>query len=144
MFRTWIKHIFLFGIMLLTTCAFAQTEIVPSDDIVKASENIVVLHFTNAELQVETKSQLREIKKALNDLITLPVPELRTQRYADYQMRPGQWSIGQLIDAYFLSTSSQETSSFEFYDDSKKEEAQKVLKQILHDVEDSIPYGAGE
>jgi hypothetical protein len=145
MFQRWIKQIFLCGMFCFTACALIQAETVLPDEHNPASKNIVVSYFSGAELQAETKSQLREIKKALNDMLNLSIPELQARRYADYQMAPDQWSLGELLNAYFLSAdgSPQETDA-RFYKESKQAEAQRILRQKLYDVEEAIPHGAGE
>jgi hypothetical protein len=88
MFQRWIKQIFLCGMFCFAACALAQVETVLPDTPSPASKNIVVSYFSGAELQAETRSQLHEIKKALNDMLNLPIPELQARRYADYQMTP--------------------------------------------------------
>lgn len=108
------------------------------------SENLVVRFFADAELQVETRQQLREIQRALNDALTLPVAELRARRYADYTMTADRWTFGMLISAYFLSEQPINPELDEFYADSKQPEAAEVLAHWLSEVTAAIPDGAGD
>jgi hypothetical protein len=147
MFRISTIPIFLCGMFLLSACDFAPTRpavtAMPANTSV--SENVVASYFAGAELQAETKSQLREIKRALEDMLNLSIPDLQAQRYADYQMTPGQWSLGELLNAYFLSVDgSPQKTDARFFEDSKQAAAQRVLKQKLRDVEAAISHGAGE
>jgi hypothetical protein len=127
-------------------CANVQAETVSQHEpLERATEqNLVVLYFMDADLQAETRAQLREVKRALDDMLTQPVSTLRANRYADYMMKPGQWTLGMLLNAYFMSVYPQETDSLKFYEDSKKPEAIIILKEKMMEVEKSIPNGAGE
>jgi uncharacterized membrane protein len=144
MFRILIGQILLCGMFFLGACAATQTGTQASGT-AAASGNIVVSWFAGAELQTETRSQLREIRKALNDMLALPVPQLQARRYADYQMKPDQWTLDQLLNAYFLSASGgQQEIDSRFYKDIKKAQAQDILREKLREVEAAIPDGAGE
>jgi hypothetical protein len=65
--------------------------------------NTVVTFLEGADQQWETQGQGREIEKALNDMLMLSPDELRKQRYANYQMQPGAWTIIELLHRYFVS-----------------------------------------
>jgi hypothetical protein len=108
------------------------------------SGNLVVRFFSDANLQAETRTQLRELRRGLEDALTLPVFQWRARRYADYTMTPNRWTFGRLIRAYFLSGAPIDTESEKFYEDCKKPEAVAVLKGRLSEVEQAIPHGAGE
>jgi hypothetical protein len=150
MFRTVLQNlrifiVFAFGGLLLA-CAQAQT--VPAaakgEKRNVTSENLVVRYFADADLQAETRQQLREIRRALEDALTLPIAELRIRRYADYTMTVDRWTFGKLIGSYFMSAQPMDTESENFYEDSKKPEAVATLKRRLTEVEEAIPHGAGE
>ncbi|MDR3323404.1 MAG: hypothetical protein LBS89_04275 [Zoogloeaceae bacterium] len=107
----------------------------PVQTALSSSENLVVQFFLDAELQVETREQLREVKKALRDLRSLPVGTLRARRYANYALEPDQWPLGALLKHYYLSANFTDTDSLRFYQDSKKPAAQILLKKKLAEVE---------
>jgi hypothetical protein len=133
------------SIGLSFACAQAQTApAVEEEKAGTASMNLVVRYFSDADLQAETQQQLREIRQALNDAITLPVAELCVRRYANYMMTPDRWAFGKLIGSYFLSTAPIDPESKEFCEDSKKPEAATVLKRRLAEVDEAIPDGAGK
>ncbi len=148
MFRSVLQYLRIFAVFvfggLLFACAQAQTAPAKGEKGNAAPANLVVRYFSDADLQAETRQQLREIRRALNDALTLPVAELRKRRYADYTMAPDRWTFGKLVGSYFMSTQPVDPESKKFYEDSKKPEATEVLKRRLAEVEEAIPHGAGE
>jgi len=120
----------------------------PGDVVCEPTENLVVCFFSSAVFQAEAKDQKREIRRALMDALELPVEELRKPRYADYQMRPDQWTFSQLLDGYFNSISRIKgrrvmTEWDEFHEALKTPEAIPVLKHWIETVEEAIPSGVG-
>jgi hypothetical protein len=146
-------RIFLMGVLwaLLVPVGMAEGNAADDPPTVKeekgneaVSENLVVQFFSDADLQAETRTQLREIRRALDDALTLPVSQWRARRYADYTMTANRWTFGKLISAYFLSSAPIDPKSEKFYEDCKKPEAAAVLQGRLAEVEQAIPHGAGE
>jgi len=108
-----------------------------------ASGNLLVRYFYDAELQVETQSQIQEIKRAFNDALELPLDTLRAQRYADYRMMPNRWTFGKILSAYFCCNGPERyvnSESEAFYADAKKPEAVPVLKRRLAWLDKSLPH----
>jgi hypothetical protein len=58
--------------------------------------------FRGAEIQAENQAQRDEITLALNDMATEPPAVLRNKRYADYQGRPGKWTLLELLKHYVV------------------------------------------
>jgi hypothetical protein len=69
----------------------------------KGTEASLARVLEAAELQIETTAQRRELTRALRDLATVGPSELAKRRYADYQGRDGQWTVGRILRAYLLS-----------------------------------------
>ena len=67
-----------------------------------AAPNPVVAYLEDAELQAEGEAQLENIRAALRDWATLSVTELRARRYADFQGRPAQWDLLELLQHHFV------------------------------------------
>ena len=104
------------------------------------SGNLFARYFADMDLQVETEDQMREIRRALNDALTLPLDEFRAQRYANYRMEPNSWTFGELLQAYFAGVplSSVDVESDAFYEDTKKPAAIPVLKHLLNRIDWSL------
>ncbi|MDR3159620.1 MAG: hypothetical protein LBU11_11600 [Zoogloeaceae bacterium] len=94
--------------------------------------------------QAQTRRQLLEIRRALDDALTLPIAELRARRHADYMLTPNRWTFWELLAAYFISARLADAESETFYADSKKPEAKAALERRLAEVELAIPHGAGD
>ena len=67
-----------------------------------SAPNPVVAYLEDAELQAEGEAQLENIRAALRDWATLSVTELRARRYADFQGRPAQWDLRELLQHHFV------------------------------------------
>ncbi len=101
------------------------------------STNVLVRFFEDCEPQAEDKEQAREILRALEDMMTKSVKQLKKVRYKDYQGRTKRWTLVQLIQRYHSSPVL--FSEEEFYRDVKKPEAQAVIKK--HAIELHITLG---
>jgi hypothetical protein len=114
------------------------------------SYNVVQCFFSAADLQAETQSQLREIRRALTDALELPIEELRKPRYADYTMVPNQWTFDELISRYFLGVAlirgwgHVDPDTNGFYPALKLPESIPVLKRRIEEVERAIPSSVGD
>jgi len=100
--------------------------------------NTVVAYLQGAERQSEDLDQRREIEKALNDMLTLSPDELRTRRYANYQMEPGAWDIIHLLHRYFVPEKLKGLDEARFYRDIAKPEARAVIQEHLREVREAI------
>jgi hypothetical protein len=114
------------------------------------STNSFIRLFAFADLQLETKAQAREIKRALMDAQTLPLDQLRAASYAEPGMQANQWTFGRLIMAYIYSVSASCSGDYvdfegeQFIADVKKPEALPTLKRLLTFIDSAIEAGAGE
>jgi len=101
--------------------------------------NTVVAFLQGADQQWETQEQGREIEKALNDMLTLTPDELRKQRYANYQMQPGIWTVIELLHHYFAPQQPAHIDESTFYKDASNPAAHAVIRLHLEEVSKSIP-----
>jgi hypothetical protein len=67
--------------------------------------NPLVAYLRGAELQCEDDAQRINVRRALDDLATLPLDELRVRRYADYQGTPGAWDLPRVLRAWLTAVS---------------------------------------
>lgn len=112
--------------------ATGDTAAVPAAD-----ENEVVRYLKGAERQAETDDQRREIRRALEDLATLPAPELRKKRYADASMKPGQWSLATLLRKYFVPAELHTIDEERLYEDAQRPEARAVVKGQITAIDEN-------
>jgi hypothetical protein len=92
--------------------------------------NQVVLYLNGAERQAETDEQRQEILRALEDLRTLTPQALTQRRYADYENKPGQWTLVQLLEKYFVpSLGSCSIDEETLYRDAQSPRAREVIEQ---------------
>ncbi len=99
------------------------------------SKNVVVRFLMCAELQSETGPQRAEIYKALHDATALPVAELKTTRYADYEGKAGQWTLPTLLSRYFVPPSPMSLNDADFFRDVGTKEAREILKKWCRRLE---------
>jgi hypothetical protein len=97
-------------------------------------DNVVVDFLKGAERQVETEEQRREIRRALEDLLTLPAADARARRYADYQGKPGTWSATQLLQRYYVPAKPMALDEERFYRDAGTPEARAALERCLDEL----------
>jgi hypothetical protein len=67
-----------------------------------SAPNPVVAYLEDAELQAEGEAQLENIRAALRDWATLSATKLRARRYSDFQGRPAQWDLRELVQHHFV------------------------------------------
>ena len=101
------------------------------------AENEVVRYLKGAERQNETDDQRREIRHALEDLATLPPAELRKKRYADYSMKPGQWSLATLLHKYFVPPEPHTIDEARLYEDAQRPEARASVKAQIAAIDEN-------
>jgi hypothetical protein len=100
--------------------------------------NTVVAYLQGADQQFENANQGREIEKALDDMLTLGPDGLRNQRYANYQMQPGTWTIIDVLHKYFLPPKPAGLDESRFYRDVTDPAAQAVIREHLREVREAI------
>lgn len=100
-----------------------------------ASKNVVVRYLQHAELQAETKEQEAEIARALKDMLDKPVADLKAARYADYQGKPGAWTLPELLHHYYVPDSKMSLDDDAFYRDLSAREAREVVKKCMRQLE---------
>jgi hypothetical protein len=105
--------------------------------------NAVVAYLQGADQQFENAGQGREIEKALNDMLTLSPDELRTRRYANYQMEPDAWTIIDILHKYFLPSKPTGLDQNRFFRDVTKPEARAVIQERLLEVKKAISLDEG-
>jgi hypothetical protein len=118
-----------FAGLTLASCNPQQTNQnarLPSD-----AQNEVVSYLQGAERQAESPTQENEIVKALQDLRSLPPAQLKQRRYADYAMVPSQWTLGQLLQKYFVPTQPRAIDEDRLYRDAQDPKARAVIDEHI-------------
>lgn len=106
-------------------------------------QNSVAAFLANAERQSETDEQRREIQRALRDMVNKSPTELRQMRYADYQGRPGAWSVTQLLQRYYAPDPPMTLDENRFYQDVAAPAARAVILRQLDAVTQALPREPG-
>lgn len=101
-----------------------------SDTVGLRDRNCVAAYLSGAQQQLETEGQLKEIERALEDMLNKPPGQLRLVRYADYEGRPGQWTAVQLLHRYFVPTRDLLEEDC-FYREVSAPESRAAIKQQL-------------
>jgi len=101
-------------------------------------QNSVVAYLGNAERQSETDDQRREIQKALEDMLRMTPSELKAQRYADYEGKPGAWSVTELLKHYFVPDPMMALDDEQFYKDVGAAEARAAIQRQLDAVKQAL------
>jgi hypothetical protein len=123
-----------FSLALIGLITVSWAALVDAQMASKHARNSVVEYLENAELQVETDAQRREIQRALSDMLDKSTAELRTRKYADYQGTPNTWTIPRLLIAYFVPRTPQNLESKRFYEDVSKPEAKVAIRHKLDEI----------
>jgi len=149
--RSTVQRLRVFAIVALCGFFYACAHQQPANVVTEeepppcpATENYVVCYFTHADIQGETDDQMREVRRALMDALELTIEELRKPRYADYTLKPNQWTFAEIIGSYFLCWGRIERSGSppeigrlrtheneEFYEALKAPEVAPVLKDWI-------------
>jgi hypothetical protein len=112
--------------------------------------NVVQCLFLDAHLQIETKDQIRELRRAITDALELPTEELRKRRYANYYMEPDKWTFEEILYAYFggwalvRGVGHLSSPNVGFYPALEQPESVLLLKRRLKEVEAALPSGLGD
>jgi hypothetical protein len=121
--------------------AWKITEVASANDRLDVPKNPVARFFFRADLQIESKQQILELRRAFNDALTLPIAKLRKQRYVSGYEKG--MTFGKIVSAHFLPDytlliSPPSTETKEFLEATKKPEAISVLKHWLADLDRRI------
>jgi hypothetical protein len=117
------------GLVLAVACAHGTAE---SGTFVKTqNSNQVGLYLDGAERQAETDEQRLEILRALEDLRTLTPAALKQRRYADYENKPEQWTLVQLLQKYFVPRQLCSIDEETLYQDAQSPRAREVVEQQI-------------
>jgi hypothetical protein len=116
-------------VLALAACSPQQTD--QKAKLSSGARNEVVSYLQGAERQAESPAQENEIVKALADLRSLPPEQLKQRRYADYAMAPSQWTLGQLLQKYFVPTQPRAIDEDELYRDAQDPKARAVIDEHI-------------
>jgi hypothetical protein len=117
------------GLLLTVACAHGTAG--PAAPATAQKTNQVVLYLDGAERQAETDEQRREILRALEDLKTLAPAALAQRRYADYENKPEQWTLVQLLQKYFVPRELCSMDEETLYRDAQSPRAREVVEQQI-------------
>jgi hypothetical protein len=120
------------GLVLIVACAQRAGRRTADSPFAEHEINQVVIYLDRAERQAETDAQRREMLHALDDLRSLDALALGQRRYADYENRPGQWTLVQLMQKYFVPRQPCSIDEETFYRHAQASEARKVVEQHIH------------
>ena len=106
------------------------------------SDNIAVCFFASAYPQGDHSPE--PVRDALRDALTLSLEELRTRRYADYSMKPDQWTFEEVIGSTFTGGAKNRKGHIigprtkGFLEAVKQPEARPVLEKLLANCEENV------
>lgn len=126
--KNWLAGL---SLVLTVACAHRSSEKTSAAATESQKTNQVVLYLDGAERQAETDEQRQEILRALEDLRTLAPRALKQQRYADYENRPAQWTLVQLMQKYFVPRELRLIDEEMFYRDAQSPRARDVVGQQI-------------
>jgi len=119
----------------------------PPPSTATTSSNPLVLYLRGAELQCETDAQLANIRRALDDLATLPVATLRSRRYADYAGTLGAWDLPQLIRSHFVPENMRDAGVIDdpsaFWTAAASEEVRVLARKMVEAIDHPRPDADG-
>ena len=95
----------------------------------KANSSIAIL-IGNSELQLETKSQCRELLRAFSDLSEKSVKEMKSARYSDYEGNKSKWSIVDLLNHHLVLPSSKPITEKPFFRALKSVEMKNSIRTL--------------
>jgi hypothetical protein len=99
-----------------------------------ASVNAVVDYFSGAEIQAETDAQRNELRKALTDMLTLPIDVLKQRRYAGFDGKPSARNLVEILSGHLVPTAPRALDAQAFFADLKAETAQAVVRVKLDEL----------
>jgi hypothetical protein len=117
------------GLVLTMACAHGTAT--PAHSARAGAPNQLVLYPDGAERQAETDEQRREILRALEDLRTMSPAALSQRRYADYEDKPEQWTLVQLLQKYFVPRELCSIDEETLHRDAQTPRAREVVEQQI-------------
>jgi len=106
---------------------------VPAASAVQASG--LATWLRGAEVQAETDAQRRELRRALADLATKPVGELRALRYAGPGGEPGQRDLVQVLRAHLLPGAGVPLDAERLLSDAAQPDARAALHDKMAEID---------
>lgn len=106
--------------------------------------NVMQCRFFGAGLMGETKRQFRELYRALQEALELPIEELQKPRYTDFTGATNKWTFAEIISSHYSSGGMirgwgwSSVSTKGFYPSLKLPESIPVLKQRLKEAKEAI------
>lgn len=97
-------------------------------------DNTIVAILQDVEINYETPVQLKQICTALNDMATLSASDIQKRRYADFNGKQGEWTLLQVMYAYFLPT--QKVNLQNFYEDIEQPLSREIVRETLKDMQE--------
>jgi len=97
--------------------------------------NCVADYLTGADRQFESQDQGEELRRALNDMLSLKPSLLLEKRYCDYQMNKRRWNSIEILHRYFVPTSAARALDAGCFQKSIESPASKLaIKKQLDDL----------
>jgi len=132
---------------VLVACSYTEEcplchRVEPNQPICAPADNIAVCFFAASNPQGDHSPE--PVRDAVKDALTLPLEELRIRRYADYQMKPHQWTFEEVIGHAFAGGAMNkygeiiDTGSKGFIEAVKQPEVIPVLEKLLADLEEGV------
>jgi hypothetical protein len=100
------------------------------------SSDLQLYNYLNgAELQVETDDQRQEIKQALQDMLNLSPEELEKKRYKNYRMEANQWTLVELLQAYYFPQKPMALDdSIALYRETSDPKVRQIISKLLSNL----------
>lgn len=99
--------------------------------------NAVASYFTGAEIQAETDAQRAEVQRALVDILTLGVDELKAKRYADYAGAKDKRTVLEIVADHVVPATPKRLDASAFFADVKSAQAQAAVRDKLDSLDAS-------
>ncbi|MES2821576.1 MAG: hypothetical protein V4812_21585 [Pseudomonadota bacterium] len=129
--RTLKLCIYLICSALVTGCA-QQYSAHSNADI--AAENSVSAYLSGAEIQAEDNAQRSELIKAFEEMLALPVADLKTRRYAGYDGTQDARSLVDLLRDHIVPAKPQAIDPTQFFISVKSPVAQTAIRMKLDEL----------
>jgi hypothetical protein len=115
-------------VLAFAVCSFAACA--------QDSSDLQLYNYLNgAELQVETDDQRQEIKHALQDMLNLSPEELEKKRYKNYRMEENQWTLVELLQAYYLPDKPMALKDdIALYKETSNPKVKKIVSKLLSNL----------
>src|SRR5260370_1917377 len=135
-----LSSVLLFASMLLDPAYSRSAAASGSND----THNAVAEYLDGGKETRRGEDHRQVLKKALTDMLELPVKRLCDKYYPDYEMHPNSWSIIVILDRYIVSKRQELTiGDDKFFEDMKKPEAQRAIRAWLMELNREDVKGSG-